>query len=159
MDRKRQKDMNAYLTKFVDSVEVADKKFGEKEREMEAFRPDPETVFEFGGLEDKAVEWVDGLPPVGVEFEICHHGRWHKATVLLYDMDCAWVRQDQGHQTYLKGSMNCRPIKSDKVRAIEEIMNTIAKSSDPQECVENAIDKIAKAIYEASIASKNPNVY
>jgi len=88
----------------------------------------------------EVVEWVPG--------DICtcdHTGRVVVVVYVLCEDVC--VRGSRGLEVY--NASNLDPIKTPKEKAIEEIMDIIASVTDPQECVENAISRIAKAVYDA----------
>jgi len=112
-------------------------------------RPEGEAMTD---KENKSAEWVDGLPPFGTEAE-CRNvkdQKWRWCRINAYDANEIWmiIRGNASSNLYRREIYEFRPIKSPKEKAAEKIMDIIASVTDPQECVENAINRIAEALYD-----------
>ena len=135
-------------------------------------------ITSFGAVEDKlelcganeslvnqdaeSPEWVDGLPLVVCRVEVHNDDGY----ALLYGHNIVGCRGEvkavyesgdvvvvvvevDGYGYCFRSEM-IRPIKTPREKSAEKIMDIIASVTDPQECVENAINRIAEAIYESN---------
>lgn len=102
-----------------------------------------------------------GLPPVGCVCEVINHvtGSWRTAFIAAHHVngeEALWTREREGGQVMYGGTEDFRPLRTDRDRAIDEMMK-VAPSS---ECVDEALFKprmtksereFAGSIYDAGM--------
>jgi len=109
-------------------------------------------------------QWIDGLPPVGVECECLFNDGWVKVLVLSVNGDEAWVKRPRGSHIVSEGLGNeFRPIRTPGQRERDDVVDFTAREylskrleSDPNLSGEQA-RKIAAALYDAGMLQISSN--
>jgi len=105
-------------------------------------------------MEDKAVEWVDGLPPVGTVCEWCDynesgHKNWKHVEIVGIHEGAYWMLSADGDYEIdtTPNNFEFRTIKTPKEKAIEEMLKIIMSSSGHAAGLIECIN-VARAMYE-----------
>ena len=96
-------------------------------------------------------QWIDGLPPVGVECECLFNDGWVKVLVLSVNGDEAWVRRPRGSHIVSEGLGNeFRPLRTPEQRerqsVIEQAFSKLSEFHDA--------DQVLGDLYDAGMLRK-----